>query len=374
MPIASYRPKQASGKRGVEMHKRSGVWYTCIRHNGKKIQRSLKTSNKASALVREAKVRKDIVDGNYFEKDVGHKKTFKDMMDRFMKEHAPKVSGSMQNSYTSSLKHLIPFFGDLNLLSISREEISKYKVLRLDEGAMPATINRELAMVSKAFTLALEDWGWIKGKDKPFSKIAYEKVNNERDRWLTEDEEKRLLENCPEWLCEIINFALNTGLRQDELLSLEWNRVDLFRKAVLIQKTKNGKPKTVPLNKIALGVIERRSESKVVKLKNDFVFVSSHGTKIDRHNLRRAFNNAVRTAEIEDFTFHDLRHCFCTKLAQRGVDIYKIAKLAGHEDIRMTQRYSHHCPESLRDGVEILEVDRKLTALEKKGQIATSQK
>ena len=60
---------------------------------------------------------------------------------------------------------------------------------------------------------------------------------------------------------------------------------------------------------------------------------------------------------IEDFKFHDLRHCFCTKLAQRGVDIYKIAKLAGHKDIRMTQRYSHHCPESLRDGVEALEVD-----------------
>jgi len=96
----------------------------------------------------------------------------------------------------------------------------------------------------------------------------------------------------------------------------------------------------------------------VWRLNNDFVFVSSHGTKIDRHNLRRAFNSTVSKAEIEDFKFHDLRHCFCTKLAQRGVDIYKIAKLAGHKDIRMTQRYSHHCPESLRDGVEALEFDR----------------
>ena len=290
------------------------------------------------------------------------------MMDRFMKEHAPKVSDSMQNSYASSLKHLISFFGDLNLLSISRKKISKYKVLRLDEGARPATVNRELAMLSKAFTLALEDWEWINGNDKPFSKISYEKENNERDRWLTDDEEKGLLGNCPEWLREIINFALNTGLRQDELLSLEWNRVNLFRKTILIQKTKNGRPKTVPLNQIAMDVIMRKSESKVRKLKNDFVFVSSHGTKIDRHNLRRAFNKAVSKADIEDFKYHDLRHCFCTKLAQRGVDIYKIAKLAGHEDIRMTQRYSHHCPESLRDGVEILEVDCKLTTMAKKGE------
>jgi len=356
------------------MHKRSGVWYTCIRHKGKKIQRSLKTSNKATAQDREASVRKALVDGNYFEKAIGRKKTFKDMVDRFMKEHAPKVSANMRDSYTSSLKHLIPFFGDLTLLLISRKKISKYKALRLDEGAKPATVNRELAMLSKAFTLALEDWEWIHGNDKPFSKIPYERENNERDRWLTEVEECRLLENSPEWLCEIISFALNTGLRQDELLSLEWDRVNMFHKTILIQKTKNGRPKTVPLNQIAMDVIVRKSETKVRKLKNDFVFVSSHGTKIDRHNLRRAFNNAVSKADIEDFKFHDLRHCFCTKLAQRGVDIYKIAKLAGHEDIRMTQRYSHHCPESLRDGVEILEVDRKLTALENKGRFAMSQK
>ena len=356
------------------MHKRSGIWYTCIRFKGKKIQRSLGTDNKKSAQKIENRIKDQVNDGKYFERLAGHNRTFNDMMDKFMKEHAPKVSGSMQNSYASSLKHLIPFFGEVALLSVTKKKLSKYKVLRKNERAKPATINRELAMLSKAFTLVHEEWEWINGNDKPFSKISYEKENNERDRWLTEDEEKRLLESSPEWLCEIIVFALNTGLRQGELLSLEWNRVNLFHKTILIEKTKNSKPKTVPLNQIAMDVILRKSEEKVRRIKNDFVFVSSHGTKIDRHNLRRAFNSAVRKAEIVDFKFHDLRHSFCTKLAQRGVDIYKIAKLAGHEDIRMTQRYSHHCPESLRDGVEALEVDFNLTSIEKKGQCATSQK
>jgi integrase len=354
--------------------KDSALWWMSIRYNGKKIQKSLGTDNKKSAQKIENRIKDQINDGKYFERLAGHNKTFKDMMDKFMKEHAPKVSVNMQNSYASSLKHLIPFFGDLNLLSISRKKISEYKVLRLDEGARPSSLNRELAMVSKAFTLALDDWEWISGNDKPFSKMPYEKENNERDRWLTADEEKRLLENSSEWLREILVFALNTGLRQGELLSLEWNRVNLFRKTILIQKTKNGKPKTVPLNQIAMDVIIRKSESKVRMLKSDFVFVSSHGTKIDRHNLRRAFNNAVERAEIEDFKFHDTRHCFCTKLAQRGVDIYKIAKLAGHEDIRMTQRYSHHCPESLRDGVEALETDYVLATVDEKRQFASSQK
>ena len=348
------------------MFKRSGVWWACIRHNGRKIQKSLETSDKKLAKAIEAKIRTEIVEGKYYEKPIGSDKTFAQLMDKFMKDHAPKVSDSMQRSYSSYLKHLIPFFGDSTLLSVSRKKISGYKVLRKDEGVSPATINRELAMVSKAFTLALEDWEWINGNDKPFSKMPYEKENNARDRWLAEEEEKRLLGNSPGWLREIINFALNTGLRQDELLSLEWSRTNLFRKTILIKKTKNGKPKTVPLNRNAMEVIERKSEEKLRTLNNDFVFVSSHGTKIDRHNLRRAFNNAVRKAEIEDFKFHDLRHCFCTKLAQRGVDIYKIAKLAGHEDIRMTQRYSHHCPDSLRDGVETLEVDYNLTTTEEK--------
>ncbi len=351
------------------MFKRAGVWWCCIRHNGRKIQKSLETSDRRLAKAIEAKIRTEIVEGSYFEKLVGSNKTFKQLMEKFMREHAPKVSENMQKSYSSSLKHLIPFFGDLTLLSISRKKISGYKVLRRDEGAKPATINRELAMFSKAFNLAVDEWEWL--KDKPFPKISKEEENNERDRWMTKDEERVLLESCPKWLREIVVFALNTGLRQDELLSLQWPRVNLFRKTILIQKTKNGKPKTIPLNQIAIDVIEQKSEEKVRKLKNDFVFISSHGTKIDRHNLRRAFNNAVKNAELANLKFHDLRHTFATRLAQKGVDLYMISKLLGHEDIRMTQRYSHHCPESLRAGVSVLESDYNLTTMEKKGEFKT---
>ena len=62
----------------------------------------------------------------------------------------------------------------------------------------------------------------------------------------------------------------------------------------------------------------------------------------------------------------DPRHTFATRLAQAGVDLYKISKLLGHKDIKMTQRYSHHCPDSLRDGVEILESDYNLTTMGEK--------
>jgi|TARA_B100001964_G_C14190098_1_gene580632 integrase len=355
------------------MFKRNDVWWTCFRYKEIKIQKSLKKADEELAKELEQELKKamrllidadavkkkhivEVKNKHEDEKPVGHDKTFKDMMDEFMKEHAPTVSISMQRSYASSLKHLSPFFKNKRLLSISRSCISGYKKLRRGQGAKPATINRELAMFSKAFNLAVEEWEWIKDSDKPFSKISYLEEKNERYRWLAEDEEVELLESCPGWLREIIVFALNTGLRQDELLSLEWSRVDLARKTAFIQKTKNGKPKTIPLNQIVIDVLEQKLNGKVRHLKNGFVFLSNHGTKIDRHNLRRAFDKAKEKVGIKDFRFHDLRHTFATRLSQSGIDQYRISKLLGHEDARMTQRYSHHCAESLRSGVEILEV------------------
>ena len=346
------------------MYKRKGsdIWRINIRHDGKKIQKSLKTSNKKLAKTIEAKLLAEIVEGTYYEKLIGRNKTFRDLMDKFLKVHAPKVSGNMQRSYRTSLNHLDSFFGKSNLLSITPRNISRYKMLRNDESAASATINRELAMLSKAFNMAVKEWEWL--KDNPVAKVPREKEDNERDRWLTVGEEVSLLENCPEWLGDIILFNLHTGLRQDELLSLTWDRVDVFRKTILIKDTKNGKPRTVPLNKTALGILE--SKASVISIRSRIVFHSMCGTKIDKHNLRRAFVIAMERAGIEDFTYHGLRHTFATRLAQSGVDLYKISKLLGHKDIKTAQRYAHHCPESLRDGVEVLEVDCNMTAVAKK--------
>ena len=125
-------------------------------------------------------------------------------------------------------------------------------------------------MLSKAFSLSVKEWEWL--KDNPVSRVQNEKLDNEIDRWLTDNEEIRLLENCPKWLSEISTFSLHTGLRQQELLSLEWSRVSLLRKTILIQETKNGKPKVLPLNKIALDVINERA--KIKSIKNDLCFLT----------------------------------------------------------------------------------------------------
>ena len=256
------------------MYKRGGVFWACIRYEGKKIQKSLGTGDKKLAKAIEAKIKIEIIEGKYFEKPIGESKTFKDMMEKFMKEHSPKASVNTQKSYSVSLKHLLSYFGDAKLPAITPKMISNYKALRHDEGVKPSSINRERAMLSKAFNLAMKEWEWI--KENPVSKVPKEK-EDKRDRWLSGDEERRLLENSPQWLRDIIVFALHTGLRQDELLSLQWSRVNLFSKTIIIQETKNGKPRTIPLLEIPCNILIEKA--KVRNLKNDLVFLSNATTK-----------------------------------------------------------------------------------------------
>jgi len=185
-----------------------------------------------------------------------------------------------------------------------------------------------------------------------------------RDRLLTEEEQERLLNVCvekenvqspPYWLQEIVLFGLYTGMRMNEILSLEWMHVDLFRKTVTVMESKNGDKRAIPLNQTAFELLKKKAKKRHIKAK--YVFKSEAGTKIDHWSLRRAFYSALKKAQITDFQFNDLRHTFATRLAQAGVGIYKLSKILGYRSISMKIRYSHHYPESLRDGVEML--DRK---------------
>jgi integrase len=87
----------------------------------------------------------------------------------------------------------------------------------------------------------------------------------------------------------------------------------------------------------------------------DAVFVNEAGHPRDARNLLRAFYPAMRKAGITRFRFHDLRHTFATRLIQAGVDVYTVQKLGRWKTISMVLRYAHHQPESLRDGVEVLD-------------------
>jgi integrase len=205
--------------------------------------------------------------------------------------------------------------------------------------------------MKKAFNLAIKEWEWI--EKNPVAKVSMEEENNRRDRWLTTEEEEKLLKVCPSWLRELVIFALNTGMRLGEIISLEWKGVDLFRKTVTVSKSKNKEPRTIPINETVFEML--KNNAKVKSIKTNLVFYTDNHTMLLETSVDHTFKTALQKVGIKDFQFHDLRLTFATRLVQSGKDLYKVQKLLGHKTSMMTERYAHHYPESLRDAVEVLD-------------------
>jgi integrase len=228
------------------------------------------------------------------------------------------------------------------------------------------TILNELGMLRNSLNIALHVWHWI--RHNPFSGLKLGLKANFIDRWLTDEEEQKLLEQAAGkvygQLPDIILLDLHTGLSQEELLNLKLAQIDFLRRTLTTTRKKTRKKdkptRTIPLNSIALNVLTRRAK---LNSGSQYVFCNSVGNRIDSGRLKREFIRAVKESEIVHFRFHDLRHTFATRLVQKGVDLYKVSKLLGHSSVTVTERYAHHCPESLRSGVEILE-ERETAILE----------
>jgi integrase len=157
----------------------------------------------------------------------------------------------------------------------------------------------------------------------------------------TEDEETRLLTACREarnpFLLPIVHLALETAMRQDELVSLRWEHIDLNRQIAHLPDTKNGEARTVPLSSAAIRVLRSLPRS-------------LHGQVfpgLTTEAVKRAYIRAVRRAEIEDLRFHDLRHEATTRLFEKGLNIMEVASITGHKDLRMLRRHTHLKAEDL---------------------------
>lgn len=331
------------------LFRRGRFWWIRFTYKGKLIRKSTETGDKKLAERIYHKVMTQIAEGKWFERLPGEEIIFREMMGRFESEYFSNLASFM--ACKSYIKGLVAFFGDYTLLEITPSLISEFKIRRKAEGVKPATIHRQLGLMKRAFNLAVREWEWC--KENPVTKVSLERLNNKRDRWLTLEEEERLLQSSPLWLREIIVFALNTGMRLGEILSLTWKGVDLFRKTATVFKSKNNERRTIPLNQKVFELLKARAKVRLIK--TDLVFHSQNHTPLDKGNIRRAFCATLKKTGIEDFRFHDLRHTFATRLVQAGVDIYKVQVLLGHKSPVMTQRYAHHYPESLRDGVEVLD-------------------
>src|SRR5262245_39338053 len=142
------------------------------------------------------------------------------------------------------------------------------------------------------------------------------------------------------------------GFRGSELLSLTWNKVDFRRPMITVRAAyvKNSESRSVPMNKV---LTETLKAVRMTALVTAHVFCNLHGRPY--RSFRSAFERAVRKAGVVDFTFHDLRHTFASRLVMCGVDLPTVKELLGHKTIAMTLRYTHLSSDHKQRAVSTLE-------------------
>jgi len=279
--------------------------------------------------------------------------TLGELSKKFLEWYKKQRRKSSYERHKYSAGNLLKFFGENTPVEeINLESVENYKSWRLSQGIKPTSINKELRFLATMINRAVE-FEWIP-KHKLYRRpILIKGVNDARLRYLTDEEEKRLFSVVKNPLLrDILIFALNTGLRRCEILSLKWKNVDFENRYLILEpeQTKNKKWHVLPLNSAAWKVIENRLKEKAENC--EYVF---HRNGKPIKSIRTAFESALKRAEIKDFRFHDLRHTFASRLVQKNIDLYVIKELLNHSDIQTTQRYAHLKLDNLKKAVYLLE-------------------
>jgi len=217
-------------------------------------------------------------------------------------------------------------------------------IKRLQTPVKPATVNRELSLLKHLLNKAVE-WGRI--RENPAKKVKPLKGEVKRVRYLMPDEIQTLLSNCTEHLKPIVTVAVHTGMRAGELLGLQWSQVNFEQGIITLQDTKNHERRDLPMSETV------RTTLKGLKQEGTFIFCDGQGKKFGR--IQTSFRTALKKSGIEDFRFHDLRHCFASNLVMAGEDLNTVRELLGHKDLTMTLRYSHLAPNYKRRAVKRLD-------------------
>ena len=174
----------------------------------------------------------------------------------------------------------------------------------------------------------------------------------ERDRWLTRADADRLIRSSAPHLAALIRFALATGCRAGEITGLEWERVDLARNTAWLNKTKNGTPRGVPLNRDAVEVLREQ-----IGRHSRYCF-SYEGRPLRADVTNTAWRTALKRAGIEDFRFHDLRHTWASWHRQAGTSCDELKDLGGWKSRTMVDRYAKFATENLLSAASRIEGGR----------------
>jgi integrase len=257
----------------------------------------------------------------------------------------------------SRIKAFREYFGVKKFSEITPMLVEKYKrdrkntLTRFGTIRTAATVNRELELMSVIFNRAIKIDRLA--SVNPCSMVQQYRENNTRTRYLTNEEETRLMAAFTgrrAHLRPIVVLAIHTGMRQGELLSRQWSHVDFNLGVIRVTDTKNGIDRAVPMNDVVRQELMAQFE-KTGGVGPVFPSTRAAGALVE---IKKGWMAARSEAGLGDVHFHDLRHTFGTRLAELGNGPFDIAELMGHSDLRMTKRYTHATSQSLRRAVDSL--------------------
>jgi integrase len=242
-----------------------------------------------------------------------------------------------QKSYKDKklwIKQLIEVFGDHKVSELNTRGIEQWQSRRLQYNK-PSTVNRLLATLKHMVNKGTQ-WGMAgDGTLKQVRNVKQIPEDNRRLRFLSVEECHTLIDCCAPHLKPIVTVALHTGMRKSEILSLKWEQVDLAHGFILLDISKNGERREIPIDNTLREMFTEMPHS----IESINVFTDRDGNPYK--DVKKSFRTALRKAGISDFRLHDCRHTFASHLVMAGVDLVSVKELLGHKTLTMTMRYSH---------------------------------
>jgi integrase len=360
---------------------RTGVFYVnYVEPSGKRRRQSTETDDPKAARMMLTRIAADVDKARAL--NLGDVKQLRGMTfgafvkDEFLPHVAPPArsprtyAGMVQ--YADAVKAA---FGDMHLSAIQGGDVQRfldrlktgtYKSGKGEKAYAPATLNRYRAFLGAVFTEAVRR-GYL--KENPARQTRKLTEDNARTRHLSDIEERRLLAKAAPWLRPMIRFALATGMRQGEIRAMEWAHVDRQARQITIPHTKAKRTRFVRLGANAEAALD--DVAPVVKDGKavPWVFPDPAGRKpISRSTVVHAFQAAVEAADLEDLTFHDLRHTLATRLTRSCRNLQVTQRVLGHSAITMTTRYSHVLQEDVDAAIDGLDAERNVSVASAEGQ------
>ncbi|HEC13317.1 MAG TPA: site-specific integrase [Acidiferrobacteraceae bacterium] len=311
-------------------------WQAQVRKKGQPLQtKTFETRALAAQWAHTIEVEMD--KGMFVSRAEAESTTLKELLERYLVEVTPLKKGAEPetNRLRAFMRHPL---ARRFVAGIRGIDMARFRDERLQK-VSPSTVKRDLVLLGHVFEVARKEWGIH--FHNPVRDIKLPADGRPRNRRLQDGEETRLLAACREarnhHLLPIVQLALETAMRQGELIRLRWEHIDLNRRTAHLPDTKNGEARTVPLSTIGIRVLRALHRS-------------LHGQAfpgVTTEAIKRAYIRAVRRAGIEDLRFHNLRHEATTRLFEKGLNIMEVASITGHKDLRMLRRYTHLKAEDL---------------------------